>query len=522
MNNFIHYLVEVNISLLVFGLLYLVLLYREGHFKFRRIFILSALVISLCAPAINVPITSNNDINIVGNIETYMLPALNFNAPNQPAENSAVSTETHSNLNTLTGIYGIAASILCFLFIIQLGRIGFHYYKLKSQKVNYNGVTVIETNGTLPTFAFFGIIFFDNSIVLSDDEKARIINHEATHLKEWHSADLILAEIVKILVWFNPIIWYFRNELKELHEFLADRQVIKTTSKDAYSSLLAKMTLRQSNLTLVHHFNKSKTLKRIKMMQIKNTTIKKWKTAFIVPVVALTLFTISCNDEVMQDLENVMETASQTEMPESVQAKFNELSAANPSAKFAYLEFDAESEESAQKLKDIDPKSIAYLHVFKDRGIVGMILDTSGNFQKIQAQQGDGEIFQIVENPAVPEGGYQAFYDRLSSRLIYPNEALKAGVEGKVYVQFIINQIGELTEAQVVKGIGYGCDEAALAAVNSGDLWSPPTQSGKPVKQRIILPITFSLGDNDAPIQPKNEVKNGEVTEIEQVIEINN
>jgi len=104
------------------------------------------------------------------------------------------------------------------------------------------------------------------------------------------------------------------------------------------------------------------------------------------------------------------------------------------------------------------------------------------------------EIFTIVEDPATPPGGMQAFYEYVGKKLKYPAQARRMGIEGKVFVQFVVNEQGQLTEVKAVKGIGAGCDEEAVRVIKAAPKWSPPKQRGKPVKQRIILPITFKLG----------------------------
>ncbi|UII21782.1 energy transducer TonB [Fulvivirga ligni] len=104
------------------------------------------------------------------------------------------------------------------------------------------------------------------------------------------------------------------------------------------------------------------------------------------------------------------------------------------------------------------------------------------------------EIFQIVEDPAMPPGGYPAFYKFVGDKLKYPAQARRMGIEGKVFVQFVVDKDGSLTDVKAVKGIGAGCDEEAVRVIKTAPKWSPPKQRGKPVKQRIILPITFKLG----------------------------
>ena len=105
-----------------------------------------------------------------------------------------------------------------------------------------------------------------------------------------------------------------------------------------------------------------------------------------------------------------------------------------------------------------------------------------------------GEIWHIVEEPATPPGGYQKFYQLVGENLRYPAEAREARIQGKVYVQFIVDKDGSLKDIKVVKGIGGGCDEEVVRVLKLSPKWSPPKQRGKPVRQRIILPITFNLG----------------------------
>lgn len=104
------------------------------------------------------------------------------------------------------------------------------------------------------------------------------------------------------------------------------------------------------------------------------------------------------------------------------------------------------------------------------------------------------EIFTIVEEPAAPVGGMEAFYKFVRKNLKYPSQARRMGIEGKVYVQFVVDKDGSITDVKSVKGIGAGCDEEAVRVITRSPRWNPPKQRGKPVKQRIILPITFQLG----------------------------
>ncbi|MEQ9593756.1 MAG: energy transducer TonB [Cyclobacteriaceae bacterium] len=104
------------------------------------------------------------------------------------------------------------------------------------------------------------------------------------------------------------------------------------------------------------------------------------------------------------------------------------------------------------------------------------------------------EIFTIVEDPASPQGGMTAFYKYVGDKIKYPAQARRMGIEGRVFVQFVIDKDGSITEVVAVKGIGAGCDEEAVRILQGSPKWKPGKQRGKPVKQRMVLPITFKLG----------------------------
>ena len=115
-------------------------------------------------------------------------------------------------------------------------------------------------------------------------------------------------------------------------------------------------------------------------------------------------------------------------------------------------------------------------------------------FEEAPEEEEVDEIFTIVEDQPTPEGGMSAFYQFVSKKLKYPAQARRMGIEGKVFVQFVVDKDGSLTEVQAVKGIGAGCDEEAERVIKSAPRWKPGKQRGRSVKVRMILPITFKLG----------------------------
>ena len=105
------------------------------------------------------------------------------------------------------------------------------------------------------------------------------------------------------------------------------------------------------------------------------------------------------------------------------------------------------------------------------------------------------EVFTIVEDqPAFP-GGNAAFYKFVARNMTYPAQARRMGIEGRVFVQFVVDKDGSVTEVKAVKGIGAGCDREAERVLNSSPKWTPGKQRGRSVKVRMVLPIIFKLNN---------------------------
>lgn len=107
------------------------------------------------------------------------------------------------------------------------------------------------------------------------------------------------------------------------------------------------------------------------------------------------------------------------------------------------------------------------------------------------------QVFIVVEETAAPIGGLPAFYDYVKDNMKYPAPAKRMDIEGKVFVQFIVEKDGSITDVQAIKGIGGGCDEEAVRVVKNAPSWKPAKQRGKPVRQRMVLPITFKLANKN-------------------------
>jgi protein TonB len=106
------------------------------------------------------------------------------------------------------------------------------------------------------------------------------------------------------------------------------------------------------------------------------------------------------------------------------------------------------------------------------------------------------EALILVDEMATPKSGFEAYYRYIRENMPYPAEAIKQGIEGKVTVAFIVDKEGNLHNISIKKGLGHGCDEAAMRVVKEGEKWKPAKNKGELVMQKITLPISFKLGNN--------------------------
>lgn len=113
--------------------------------------------------------------------------------------------------------------------------------------------------------------------------------------------------------------------------------------------------------------------------------------------------------------------------------------------------------------------------------------------EKVVEEKEKVEIFSYVEEMPTPPGGYDAFYSYVGQNIQYPEIAKRAGVEGKIFLSFVVSKSGSISDVQVVKGIGAGCDEEAVRVIRGMQAWNPGKQNGRPVTVRVSVPIIFKL-----------------------------
>jgi TonB family protein len=492
MNAVLNYLIEANAGIIVFLVLYRVLLKNETNFSFRRAYLLGGLFISMFFPLITLP--GNASIPTISNLmPVYWLPELVVGN-----SSAAAAATTTTGWPLLSYLY-VAGIIICLVkFLIEFLQL----VNLIRKSPHRKGIIEIESN--MVAFSFFHFIFIGNATSLSPHDKEKIIKHERAHQQLGHSVDLLLLEILRILFWFNPALNVYKKELCTVHEFQADEKAIEENDIQTYCSLLARVALMSADFSLANHFNNSLTIKRITMINTMKTKMRWWKPAVVVPVAAAFFFAVACQDQVMEEIKDASKTASvATQIPLEVQSRLAELQQQNPNKKYEVLSFD---QDDYAKMKNLEKNSTgsSYVEVIKihDKSFEKngasqsyVILEKSEQVNQLAdlTMTGD-EIFMIVEESATPVVGMEAYYKEIRSIMSYPAEARKNGVSGKVFVEFVVQTDGTLADLKVLKGIGAGCDEEAMRAIKEAGLWNPGKQKGKLVKQRMVMPVSFSLG----------------------------
>lgn len=177
-----------------------------------------------------------------------------------------------------------------------------------------------------------------------------------------------------------------------------------------------------------------------------------------------------------------------------IQGRLDELRLENPNSHYYYLERKNKTVSSARewvfpqkelKIEFTDFERLASRE--QNPKLMGLIV------KKIVGDWRDEE-FIIIESQPVPKEGMKAFYEYISANLKYPSEAKEMGIQGKVFVEFVVDKDGKLINLKSVKGIGAGCDEEAIRVLKNAPKWTPAKVVDMPVKVRMILPITYKLG----------------------------
>jgi len=525
MNAFINYLLEANLGLCLFLLLYLVLLKGETDFVLKRAFVLISIAISLIFPLIHIT-TQTQLVPAIGSlVSPSWLPEVTVYG-----EGNQAGQETYRTLDAwlITRVVYAAGVIIALLIF---GARLLSLFKLIRTTPSYtlDKFTIVESpRHDHASFSFFNFIFIGKSEILSQREKTLIINHERVHAEKLHSFDVLITSVMGVFFWFNPIIRIYRKIFVHLHEYEADARSVKSHDVNDYCSLLAKVALLSADVKLASHFSNSLTLKRIEMIRTFKSKIKPWKIAALIFAIPVFFFVVACQDQLAGDLTDIARNSTiAVDAPEAVMARFEEVKNANPNSTYILVEFNEAAEELLTKMEKehgipasielFTPDAGDYKHFTMNTGPEKISFNTSAEWESaakssmqtfaiieynaVARQIGENakdqnDVYTIVDESATPENGIPAFYQEIASKIIFPKEAREKGIEGKVFVEFVVQKDGSISDIKAAKGIDESCDEAAVTVVKATTTkWVPGKVKGVAVKQRMVIPISFKVAN---------------------------
>lgn len=429
------YLLLVNIYLVLFYGFYAAILRKETFFQLNRLYLVSSAILSFCIPVIHAGWVRNLFITqkVQHTLMVYGKPIMVYHF-------RPVAEQHHTTIG----------EVIVAIYLIGIGVL---LVKLFSQLLSLHRVINEPSDSS---FSFF------KSIRVSPDvEKSHIIEaHEQAHANQWHSFDILLIELITIINWFNPIVYFYRLGVKHIHEFIADRQALKNgTNKAEYALLLLSQTLETPVHNLVNPFyNHSLLKRRILMLQKKRSQyVSLIKYGFSIPLFVLMLILSSA-------------TIIKSNAAKLITKKAAEVFSAPAAAILVpEIKHNTPIKTSIPEVKNTPVEAA----------------------QEIISE--DEPIFNVVEKEPEFKGGMDEFYRFLSENLRYPDEMMKHNIQGKVFISLTVERDGSLTDIKSEKDIGFGSADEAIRVLKLSPKWEPGYQNGHTVRVRYTLPILFNL-----------------------------
>ncbi len=286
----IQYSLEVTICWSLLFLIYFCFLKRETFFSINRGYLLSSLIVGLVIPLLRMidwqwqeDVVLSNSLQFIAAGPNYIATSI---TPEPMSQQLAISM-----LDIVSIAYWIGVLFMSIRLLKGISKI-YRLYQ-SGQKSKQAGFTLVETNQYHLPFSFLHCVFFSKELALNKDVE-HIIKHELTHIKSRHSYDVFFVEILHVLFWWNPLIYLYKKELRQLHEYLADAMVLTGTNQKIYGQILLGQSESGLEIALTHQFFNSHLKQRIMMMyKQKSRRPAMIKYLVALPVIAFLAITFS-------------------------------------------------------------------------------------------------------------------------------------------------------------------------------------------------------------------------------------
>jgi TonB family protein len=274
---------------------------------------------------------------------------------------------------------------------------------------------------------------------------------------------------------------------------------------------MVAQVFQSSDLSLINPFSQFKTKNRIMMLQkLKYTKPAIWKIALSLPLIALLVLIYSCDKETAE----LSPDAKAGTSIKSFQGIVSKHKQKYPNLSIGTIVYDhkvgsseienikvvvenVNNESDKMRIEQELNQAISTLTV-KDLEQLNLILPlppppVDEELLLLPPPPPPRVVYQVVEIQPQPAGGMEGLMQYIGENIRYPQEARNKGVEGKVFIQFVVDTDGSISDVEVLKGIGYGCDEEAVRVLKAMPAWKPGMQKGEPVNVRMSMPINFKL-----------------------------
>ena len=499
------YLFFAVVGTALFWCVYRLLLRREHCLVLNRFFLLATLVLSLALPLVHPQVVVPRPTVASGGGYLLELPGMATEAPAAAVQQSVAEVSADAvrgvDVWTVLGVLywaGVALSVL-----ILVVRYGVLWHKLQKYVFVRQGcfrVAVTDREG--PSFSFFRYIVAGRG-GMTDAELQQVLRHERLHAAQGHSWDRLAVQLVCCLLWFDPFVWLYGRDLREVHEYLADEAVLQQGGEGEYKSYLRLLYCQITGMQyvpIVNSFHFSTIKNRITMMK-QPKSHKGWvKALAALPVAALLLFANCKNQEpaqeqaVIPDGQYLVSPFTDTYRDgQLVEREF--MGVLLPLEELDKHKVFADSAEAARYSDRlvVEGKAVRTVSMVNlEDSAAARWYDVAWADDRAALSWWDEEDsgkFKLAEYP----GGVEAMSSYIAKSVVYPEKAKADGVQGKVYVQFVVEPDGSVGDVTVLRGVGGECDDEALRVVKSMPKWQPATFKGNPVRSKYVMPIYYTL-----------------------------
>jgi hypothetical protein len=442
----IDFLIKSTLSLFVLLAAYHLVLEKEKMHQFNRFYLLFCIVFSFSIPFITIEIIQESLKPLIGESSI------------KAGETTTTIIEESVNywFITLWYLYAIVTSVLLIRYLRNIRKLT---SRIKSNPViDYKNSKLVLLKEKILPHTFLDTIFINEADYHNRKIEAELYTHELIHVTQKHTLDILFIEIVKVLFWFNPIFLFYKKAIQLNHEFLADEKVVKSYNNvPFYQNLLLSVANANSTNYLASNLNYSITKKRLIMMTKTTSTSKAMiKKTFLIPLFTGLIFLI-CVKTVAQ--EKKAETTIKSKTPITAKEKYFE--------KTVFKIKEEKSKQLNNQRNAIGPK------------YVELNADNKNMAYKDQ---------KVSETKPTFPGGMEAFYKFVAENYKTPSQP---NLKGKVYLTFIVEKDGSLSEFNILRDIGYGTGEEAVRVIKQSPKWIPGTVDNKPARVLYSLPITI-------------------------------